>query len=56
MNYKDIFWGILLIVIGAFFAVRESIDIEIGKYFWPVVLITSGVLLLVKNTIRPNQS
>jgi hypothetical protein len=49
MNYKDIFWGVLLIVTGAFFAIRDLTDLEIGKYFWPVVFITAGCLLLIKN-------
>lgn len=52
MNYKNIFWGVLLIVIGGFFAVQDLTDLEIGSYFWPVVLITSGCLLLLKNNLR----
>ncbi len=55
MNYKNIFWGVLLIVTGAFFAIRDLTDLEIGKYFWPVVLITAGGLLLLKNNLRTGQ-
>lgn len=55
MNFKDIFWGIILIVAGAFFAVRDLRGLEIGVYFWPVILITAGGLLLLKNNIRANQ-
>ncbi len=52
MDYKDIFWGVLLIVTGAFFAIRDLTDLEIGKYFWPVVFITAGCLMLIKNNFR----
>lgn len=55
MNYKDIFWGVLLIVTGVFFAVGDLTDLEIGKYFWPVVFITAGGLLLVKNNFRTHK-
>jgi hypothetical protein len=55
MNYKDIFWGVLLIVIGSFFAIRDLTDLEIGKYFWPVILITAGALLLFKSNLRSHQ-
>lgn len=52
MNYRDVFWGVILIVTGAFFAARDMMDIEIGSYFWPVVMITAGVLLLLKRNLR----
>lgn len=55
MNYKDIFWGVLLIVAGSFFAIRDLTYLEIGKYFWPVMFITAGVLLLIKNNLRVNR-
>jgi hypothetical protein len=48
MNYKDIFWGVILIVIGTMFAIGDLTGLPIGAYFWPVVLITAGSLLLIK--------
>lgn len=55
MNFRDIFWGVILIVIGALFAIRDLTDIEIGKFFLPVILITAGGMLLVKNNLRSDR-
>jgi len=57
MNFKDIFWGIILIVIGSMFAISDYTDLEIGAFFWPVILITAGGLLLAKYYIsNPNKN
>ncbi|GAA4437863.1 hypothetical protein GCM10023091_17640 [Ravibacter arvi] len=55
MNFKNIFWGVILIVAGTLFALRDLTDLQIGQYFWPAVLISAGCLLLIKNNFRINQ-
>lgn len=41
-------WGIVLILVGLFFLLR-NLDLfpsDIGKYFWPVLLIVIGVVII----------
>ena len=49
---RDYFWPLALVVIGAFFLLRNLnlLDWLDGKYVWPVVLIVLGVLLIVRRT------
>lgn len=56
MNFRNAFWGILLIVIGSLFLLEEFTDIDLGRYFLPVVLIVSGGLLLLRHQFGSGQS
>lgn len=56
MNFKNVFWGILLIVVGSLFLIQEVTQIDFGPYFWPIIMITAGGLLLLKNTLSTNIS
>jgi membrane-bound ClpP family serine protease len=51
MNFKNIFWGIILIIAGSLFLVEELTGFDFKGYFWPVILIISGALLLLRNYI-----
>ena len=52
MNYKNIFWGLLLIVLGTLFALQNfnyiSINWDSIWQFWPLILIFVGINSLVK--------
>ncbi len=52
MNFRNLFWGIILIVVGLFFFIQETTDLSLSRYFWPLLFITAGGLLLVRNQIR----
>ncbi|MAG52473.1 MAG: hypothetical protein CMH62_00750 [Nanoarchaeota archaeon] len=42
------FWGIFLVVIGAYFILRD-LEIIPGNFpFWPIILILFGIYLLSK--------
>lgn len=54
MNFKAVFRGVILILIGCYFLIQEFTPIDISRFFWPVLLITIGLLLLVKNQFNSN--
>ncbi|TDB68054.1 LiaF transmembrane domain-containing protein [Arundinibacter roseus] len=56
MNFKNVFWGIMLIVIGTLFLVEELSDFDFGSYFLPIVLIVSGGMLLIKHQFSSGQN
>ncbi len=56
MNFKNIFWGVLLIIAGSLFLVEELTDFDFGRFFWPIIMIASGGLLLVKNFVLSDSS
>ncbi|QRR03669.1 LiaI-LiaF-like domain-containing protein [Dyadobacter sandarakinus] len=58
MNFRHIFWGVILIITGSLFLVEELTSIDFGRFFWPVILITTGGLLLLRNflTDSPNRT
>ena len=41
--------GILLVVIGAAFLIRETLHLDIFRYVWPVLLVILGVYILVND-------
>lgn len=49
MNFRNIFWGVILIITGSLFLVEELTDFDFGRFFWPVILIVTGGLLLLRN-------
>lgn len=49
MNFKNIFWGVILIISGSLFLVEELTDFDFGRFFWPVIMIVAGALLLLRN-------
>jgi len=56
MNFKNTFWGIILIVVGILFLVEEFSDFDFGRYFLPIILIVSGGLLLLRHQLGSKKS
>jgi membrane-bound ClpP family serine protease len=56
MDFKNIFWGVLLIIIGSLFLVEELTTFDFGRFFWPIILITTGGLLLLRNFLSTDTS
>ena len=54
MNFRNTFWGIMLIVVGSLFLIEELSDFDFGKFFLPIILIVSGALLLVRHQFNSN--
>lgn len=51
MNFRNTFWGIMLIVVGTLFLIEEFSNFDFGRYFLPVILIVSGGLLLLRHRL-----
>lgn len=56
MNFRNTFWGIMLIVVGALFLVEELSNFDFGRYFLPIILIVSGGLLLLRHQLGAGQN
>lgn len=56
MNFKNIFWGVILIVIGSLFLVEELTAFDFGRFFWPIILIVTGGLLLLRNFVNSDST
>lgn len=56
MNFKNIFWGVMLIVVGSLFLIQELTDFDFGNYLTPVIMIVAGGLLLAKNFLNSGTS
>jgi uncharacterized membrane protein HdeD (DUF308 family) len=56
MNFKNIFWGVILIVIGALLLVEELTSFDFGRFFWPIILIVTGGLLLLRNFVNSDST
>lgn len=56
MNFRNIFWGVILIITGALFLVEELTDFDFGRFFWPIILITTGGLLLLRNFLNSDNT
>lgn len=41
------FFGILLVVLGVFFLLKEFIPFGLTRYFWPLIIIGLGIFLLI---------
>lgn len=54
MNFKAFSRGIILILIGCYFLIQEFTPIDLSRFFWPVLLITIGLLLLAKSQFNSN--
>jgi len=52
MQFRNIFWGVLLILAGSLFYIRDTTMPDIMRYFWPAIFITAGGLLLIRNQIK----
>jgi predicted membrane protein len=51
IGYKRNFNGggwIIMVLIGVFFTVREIVDFDISKYYFPLIFILLGLMLLLK--------
>lgn len=56
MDFRSLFWGVILIVVGSFFLIEELTPLSVMNYFWPSLFIVAGGLLLLKNRINDNPS
>jgi len=56
MNFKNIFWGVILIIAGSLFLVEELTSFDFGRFFWPIIMITCGGLLLLRSYINSDSS
>lgn len=56
MNFKNIFWGVILIITGLLFLVEELTDFDFGRFFWPIILIVTGGLLLLRNFLNSDNT
>lgn len=56
MNFRNTFWGIMLIVVGSLFLIEELSDFDFGRYFLPIILIISGALLLIRHQLGSDQN
>ena len=56
MNFRNIFWGVILIITGSLFLVEELTNFDFGRFFWPIIMIVSGGLLLLKNYLKSDIS
>ena len=56
MNFKNIFWGVILIIAGFLFLIEELTAFDFGRFFWPIILIATGGLLLLKNYMNSDIS
>jgi len=56
MNFRNIFWGVILIISGSLFLVEEITDFDFGQFFWPIIMITSGALLLLRYFMNPSSN
>ncbi len=55
MRFRHFFWGVMLIITGALFLVREFTGFSFGRYLVPVILIAVGGLFLLKGQFdRPS--
>jgi membrane-bound ClpP family serine protease len=52
MNFRNIFWGVILIITGSLFLVEELTEFDFGRFFWPIILISTGGLLLLRNFVK----
>jgi hypothetical protein len=50
---KNSYIGLLFIVVGAFFLIKEFLPWNLAGYTWPFILITVGILLLVTRSKDP---
>ncbi len=41
------FLGILLIVLGVYFLIKQFIPFGLISYFWPIIIISLGIFLLI---------
>ncbi|MCF0043340.1 MULTISPECIES: LiaI-LiaF-like domain-containing protein [Dyadobacter] len=56
MNFRNIFWGVILIIAGSLFLIEELTSFDFGRFFWPIILITTGALLLLRNYLNSDIS
>ena len=56
MKFKNIYWGVTLIIAGSLFLVEELTSFDFGRFFWPIIMITSGGLLLFRSYINSTSS
>jgi membrane-bound ClpP family serine protease len=56
MNFRNIFWGVILIIAGSLFLIEELTSFDFGRFFWPIILIATGALLLLRNYLNSDIS
>jgi hypothetical protein len=55
MHNRNLFWGILITFIGLFLLCNQMLDVNLGKFLFPVILILFGVWFLVAPSIRKGE-
>jgi membrane-bound ClpP family serine protease len=56
MNFRNTFWGVILIVVGSLFLLEEFSTIDFGRFFLPILLIVAGGLLLLRHQFKSGQN
>jgi uncharacterized membrane protein HdeD (DUF308 family) len=56
MQFRNIFRGVILITIGSLFLIEELTNFDFGGYMWPIIMIVSGGLLLLRNFLNSDSS
>lgn len=56
MNFRNIFWGVILIITGSLFLIEELTAFDFGRFFWPIIMITTGGLLLLRHFLNSDIS
>ena len=56
MNFRNIFWGVILIISGSLFLVEEITNFDFGRFFWPIIMIASGGLLLLRHYMNSSSN
>lgn len=46
MRKSTIFWGVIIILIGAVLLVNNFVEVDIGRLIWPLILIVLGIWVL----------
>ncbi|TLU99123.1 LiaI-LiaF-like domain-containing protein [Dyadobacter luticola] len=52
MNFRNIFWGVILVIAGSLLLIEELTAFDFGRFFWPIILISTGGLLLLRNFVN----
>ena len=57
MRRGELFWGVLLVVLGGLFALKAAgyLTGDVFSWFWPLFIIAAGVWVLIGGGLRPHQ-
>ena len=46
---SGLFWGLVLIILGALLLVQQYLGINVWQYFWPVMIVAFGLWLIIRS-------